>query len=422
MTGPDLPVVDLDFTGQPPIPDEGIRRANELMASGRLFRYGEVASLDDGSADDGDGGSDVAALEAEFAALVGRRYCVAFNSCGASLAAALMAVGVGRDEPVLMNAFTLAPVPGAVVHAGGSPVFVGVNPDYRIDLDDLAAAAERSGARVLMLSHMRGHVADMDAVGEEADALGLTVVEDCAHTMGATWRGRPTGTFGDVGCFSTQSFKHVNSGEGGLLVTDDEDVAARAVLLSGSYMLYAQHGAAPPPEVVERHRYTTPNLSMRMSALAAAVVRPQLALIDDRVATWNERHDLLAGLLDADDRIRLPERPDGEGAAPSSIQFSVHGPDGGPPDHDAMAAWLDVAAEHGVHVKWFGRDEPVGFTSRYDHWRYADEQVLHATSRVLAGLCDLRIPLAMTPDHCRDVAAVVRGALDRAGLPPVRPG
>ncbi|MDP6943972.1 MAG: aminotransferase, partial [Myxococcota bacterium] len=79
--------------------------------------------------------------------------------------------------------------------------------------------------------------------------------------------------------------------------------------------------------------------------MAAAVVRPQLALIDDRVATWNERHDLLAGLLDADDRIRLPERPDGEGAAPSSIQFSVRGPDGGPPDHDAMAAWLDVAAE-----------------------------------------------------------------------------
>ena len=146
----------------------------------------------------------------------------------------------------------------------------------------------------------------MDAGLDAADALGLVVVEDCAHTMGATWRGRPTGTFGAVGCFSTQSFKHVNSGEGGLLATDDEDVAARAVLLSGSYMLYAQHGAAPPDEVVERHRFTTPNLSMRMSALAAAVVRPQLALLDERAALWNARYDLLAGLLDADPRIRLP--------------------------------------------------------------------------------------------------------------------
>ena len=411
MTVPsiDLPTVDLDFTAQPPIPEEGIRRANELMASGRLFRYGESSA----------GESDVAALEAEFAALLGRRYCVAFNSCGASLAAALMALGLERDEPVLMNAFTLAPVPGAVVHAGGSPVFVGATPDYRIDLDDLAAAAERSGARFLMLSHMRGHVADLDAVAAAADAYGLTVVEDCAHTMGATWRGRPTGTFSAVGCFSTQSFKHVNSGEGGLLVTDDEDVAARAVLLSGSYMLYAQHGAAPPEGVVERHRYSIPNLSMRMSALAAAIVRPQLPLLDERVATWNDRYDRLAELLEADPRIRLPIRPDGEGAAPSSIQFSVLGPDGGAPDHDAMAGWLSVAADHGVHIKWFGRDEPVGFTSRYDHWRYADEQVLHATSAVLAGLCDLRIPLCMTSDHCRDVAAVVRGALDLAGVEPV---
>ena len=107
----DLPRVNLDFTEQPPIPEAGIRRAGELMASGRLFRYGETGAA----------GSDVAGLEDDFATLVGRRFCVAFNSCGASLAAALMAIGVERDEPVLMNAFTLAPVPGAVGPAGGGP-------------------------------------------------------------------------------------------------------------------------------------------------------------------------------------------------------------------------------------------------------------------------------------------------------------
>ena len=83
--------------------------------------------------------------------------------------------------------------------------------------------------------------------------------------MGATWRGRPTGTFGAVGCFSTQTFKHANSGEGGLLVTDDDDIAARAILLSGSYMLYEQHGAAPTNEVFARHHHTTPNWSMRVT-------------------------------------------------------------------------------------------------------------------------------------------------------------
>ena len=207
-----------------------------------------------------------------------------------------------------MNAFTLAPVPGAIVHAGADPVFVGITPDYHIDLVDLRAAAQRSGARFLLLSHMRGHITDMDRLMDVATDLGLTVIEDCAHTMGAGWSDRPTGTFGTAACFSTQTFKHVNSGEGGLLVTDDDDIAARAILSSGSYMLHEQHGTTPPPEVIERHRYTTPNLSMRMSAFAAAVARPQLALLGERAEIWNDRYRRLAELLSADPRIDVPAR------------------------------------------------------------------------------------------------------------------
>ncbi len=392
----ELPSITLDFTEQPPIPDAGIARANELLNSGRLFRYGETGS----------GELDVARLESDFADSVGRRYCVAFNSCGASLAAGLLAAGLERGEPVLMNAFTLAPVPGAVVHAGGEPVFVGINPNYQIDLNDLRAAAERSGARFLMLSHMRGHITDMDELTAVAAELDLTIVEDCAHTMGAGWAGRPSGTFGVVGCFSTQTFKHINSGEGGLLVTDDDDIAARAILLSGSYMLYGQHGTVPPPEVIERHRYTTPNFSMRMSALAAAVVHPQLARLEDRAAVWNDRYRRLAERLNVDPSIHVPERHVDEHYVASSIQFSVDGL-----DEDAMCRWVELAGSHGVNVKWFGRPEPVGFTSRFDHWRYADEQSLQATAAVLGGLCDMRIPLAMTADDCEVVVEIIRGAI-----------
>lgn len=394
-----LPTIDLDFTEPPPVPASGIRRAEALLTSGRLFRYGET----------GAGSADVAELEAAFAARVGRRFCVAFNSCGASLAAALLALDVGPGTPVLMNAFTLAPVPGAIAHAGGTPVFVGITPDYRIDVDDLRRAAERSGARILLLSHMRGHVADLDRVLAVADELALSVIEDCAHTMGASWRGRPTGTFGTIGCFSTQTFKHVNSGEGGLLVTDDPDIAARTILSSGAYMLHAQHGTPAPPEAVERHRATTPNLSMRMSALAAAVARPQLDLLDERAAIWNDRYRRLAAALDADPGIRLPVRPAGEEPVPSSIQFSVAGC-----DEACMESWLAVAAAHGVPVKWFGRAEPVGFTSRFDHWRFAGEQALVETRAVLATLCDVRIPLSMTIEDCTTVATIIRGALARA--------
>ncbi len=391
-----IPTLELDFTEQPPIPEAGIARANELMTSGRLFRYGETSA----------GELDVAEFESAYAELVGRKYCVAFNSCGASLAAGLMAAGVGHGDKVLMNAFTLAPVPGSIAHAGAEPVFVGITPDYLIDIDDLRVAAERSGARYLMLSHMRGHIADMDAVMDAADELGLTVIEDCAHTMGASWRGKPSGTFGAVGCFSTQTFKHINSGEGGLLVTDDDDIAARAILLSGSYMLYGQHGTPPPAEAFERNRFTTPNLSMRMSALAASVARPQLELLPERAAIWNERYAELAELLAADAHIYIPERHPDEQYVASSIQFTVE-----ELDESQMAEWVALAADHGVSIKWFGRPEPVGFTSRFDHWRYADEQMLRPTTEVLSGLCDMRIPLHMTADDCRTAATIIRAAL-----------
>ncbi len=389
----ETPHIELDFTAQEPLPQPAIARANELMASGKLFRYGETTA----------GENDAAELEAEFAALVGAKFCVAMNSCGASLAAALIAAGVERGDQVMMNAFTLAPVPGAVAHAGAEPVFVGITSSYHIDLDDLRRAAETTGSKWLLLSYMRGHICDMDDVMALCAELDVTVIEDCAHTMGAAWNGQPSGTFGVAGCFSTQSFKHANSGEGGLLVTNDEDLAARAILLSGSYMLYEQHGARPAPEVFDRHRFHMPNFSMRMSGLAAALARPQLALLPDRARRWNELYVQLATGIGAIEGITVPERNEREGYVASSIQFTVDDPTN-------MAAFITFAKDHGVAIKWFGADDPVGFTSRFDHWRYAPEQSLASTQQILAGLCDMRIPLTMTTQQAADIVEIIAAA------------
>lgn len=387
--------LDLDFTGQEPLPPQAVDRANDLMGSGKLFRYGEHGGEQ----------ADAARLEEEFAALVGRKYCVAFNSCGASLAAALMAAGVERDDRVMVNAFTLAPVPGSIVHAGAEPVFVDITTRYHIDLDSLRARHAETGARWLLLSYMRGHIPDMGQLMAVCDELGITVIEDCAHTMGAGWDGQLTSSFGVAGCFSTQTFKHVNSGEGGLLVTDDEDIAARAVLLSGSYMLFEQHGARPETAVFERHQPTMPNLSMRMSALSAALVRPQLALLGQRADTWNRRYDELASQLGAIDGVRLPERDPKEQYVASSIQFNV--------DHPDVGAFVEAAMSAGVALKWFGAEHPRGFTSRSDHWRYAPEQPLPQAALVLDSLIDMRIPLAMTSGQVTMIAAIVADALER---------
>lgn len=386
--------VDLDFIGQDPLPPAAVSRAVELMGSGKLFRYGES----------GGDQADAALLEAEFAGLLGTKFCVAFNSCGASLAAALIAAGVERDEPVMMNAFTLAPVPGAVEHAGAKHVFIDITNEYHIDLDDLRRQHDLTGSKWLLLSYMRGHIPNLDDVFSVCDGLGVSVIEDCAHTMGGSWDGKPTGTFGLAGCFSTQTFKHANSGEGGLLVTDDEDLAAKATLLSGSYMLYGQHGAGPSAEVFERHRLTTPNFSMRMSALGAALVRPQLGMLDERAAVWNARYSQLADRLVELEGVRIPMRDHREQFVASSIQFNL-------PHHDDIAGVVGRAGEMGVPLKWFGAEEPVGFTSRFDHWRYADEQSVPNAGAVLSTMLDMRIPLAMTMAQADQIADVIESAI-----------
>ena len=252
------------FTQQEPIPEDAIEAAVAVMRSGRLHRYNTLA---------GEAG-EAALLEKEFAELTGAKYCVATGSGGIAITTALRAVGVQPGDPVLTNAFTLAPVPGAIAAVGARPIYAEVTESLVIDLDDLEAKIGQ--ARVLLLSHMRGHLCDMDRLMAICDAAGVKVVEDCAHTMGAAWNGQISGRQGLAGCYSTQTYKHVNSGEGGFMVTDDAEVAARAIILTGSYMLYGKHLAAPGPEVFERVKYDTPNVSGRMDNLRAAILRPQL--------------------------------------------------------------------------------------------------------------------------------------------------
>ncbi len=379
------------FTQQEPIPEEGIAAALEVMRHGRLHRY----NLAPGEA------GEVALLEEEFAAFTGARYALAVASGGYALSTALRALGVGPGDRVLSNAFTLAPVPGAIAAVGARPVFVGVTERLTIDLADLEAKAGM--ADVLLLSHMRGHIADMDRLMAICEAAGVTVVEDCAHTMGAAWRGVPSGRHGRVGCYSTQTYKHMNAGEGGLLVTDDDEVMARAVILSGSYMLYDRHRAAPPEEVFARVKYDTPNISGRMDNLRAAILRPQLRRLPEQCAAWTARYRTVEEGLRGTPGLTVIERAAKESFVGSSIQV-------------LLLDWADAAIEEvvarckarGVELKWFGGPEPVGFTSRYDSWRYAASDPMPETDRILRGILDMRLPLTFSLADCAQIARIIR--------------
>lgn len=379
------------FTQQEPLSDAAIEAALAVMRHGRLHRYNiEAGEL-----------GEAALLEQEFAAQLGAKYCLAVASGGYALATALRAVGVKTDDRVLTNAFTLAPVPGAIASLGAEPVFVDVTEDLVIDLDDLAAKAGQ--ARVLMLSHMRGHLCDMDRLIQICDDSDITVIEDCAHTMGAAWNGVASGRHGAVGCYSCQTYKHVNSGEGGLLITDDEDIAARAILLSGSYMLFERHLAAPDPSVFERIKYDTPNISGRMDNLRAAILRPQLKDLDTQVERWNERYSCVETGLRDTPGLRVIERPEAETYVGSSVQFLLLDWSA-----DKVQDVLHRCAARGVELKWFGAPEPAAFTSRYDNWHYAPSQSLPQSDRILAGILDMRVPLTFSLADCAQIARIIR--------------
>ncbi len=385
------------FTQQEPIGECSIGRAIEVLRSGRLHRY----NLSQGEE------SEASLLEREFAALLGVKYCLACASGGYAIHLALRSAKVRAGEPVLTNAFTLSPVPGAIHNAGARPVLVEVTRDLTIDLEDLERKIVSSRSRLLLLSHMRGHIADMDALVSLLDEKGVGLIEDCAHTMGGSWNGRPSGTFGLAACFSTQTYKHINSGEGGLLTTDDAHLMARAIVHSGSYMLYERHGAAPPAAVFEEVRLETPNYSGRMDNLRAAILRPQLAMLEQSCRRWNERYARIEQALRGIEDLYLPRRRAKEGFVGSSIQFLIERRS----DED-IRRFLAACLERGVELKWFGDLNPSGYTSRHQSWRYIEEQFLPKTDAVLLGLCDRRIPLTFSIEDCALIGALIKEAFE----------
>lgn len=393
-------VFSKSFTQQEALSEASIEAAVAVMRSGRLHRYNLV---------EGEKG-DTALLEQEFAGFLGVPYALACASGGYALQLALRACGLRAGDKVLCNAFTLSPVPGSIHAAGGDAVLVDILEDTTVSPEDLERAARESGARYFVLSHMRGHIGDMEAIVAVCNAYGIVLIEDCAHTMGAAYCGRPSGTFGKVGCFSTQTYKHLNSGEGGLLSTEDPEVMRRAVILSGSYMLYDRHLVAPEPEGFSDVRMMMPNCSGRMDNLRAAILRPQLAELRERKARWNALYQRLEAGLSALAPVQTIPRPPHEDFVGSSIQFHLP-----TLEHAVIARFIVNCEARGIPLKWYGKALPEDYTSRYDSWGYLLTcRALPNADRILATLCDLRLPLTFDLKDCDEIVRLMGDAMEQA--------
>ncbi len=263
---------------QPLIGREEQEAVLEVLASGHLAQ-----------------GPRVTAFERAFAQYIGTRHAVAVASGTAALVVALQAHGVGPGDEVVTTPFSFVATATSILACGARPVFADVDPD---DLNLDPEAVERAlspRTKAVIAVHLYGHPARIEELAELCRRRGLALIEDAAQAHGAAHRGRRVGSFG-TGCFSFYPTKNMTTGEGGMITTDDEEVAVRARQIR-------DHGQS------SRYRHDLFGLNWRMTDLAAAIGLAQLAKLEP----WNERRIRNAAVLSEGLRgVRTPRTREGD--------------------------------------------------------------------------------------------------------------
>lgn len=249
----------------------------EMREASRVLRGGV---LTDASME---GGPNVREFEDAARRFLGSSYAVAVNSGTAALQAALHALGIGKGDEVLVPSFTFVATVSAVVAAGAKPVFVDIDRRYTMDPEDLEKKIGRRSKAVIPV-HLYGNVARVEEICRIADERGLRVIEDAAQSMGSTYRKKQSGTFGDVGCFSLYPAKVVTAGEGGLVVTDSED-------LYDELRLVRNHG------MMRGYDSRTFGLNLRMPEVNAAIAKVQMRRLPSFLGRRRANAKTLSGLL-----------------------------------------------------------------------------------------------------------------------------
>ena len=220
-------------------------------------------------------------FEDGFSKRVGRRFGIAVTSGSTALEAAVAALGMGKGDEVVMPTFTIISCAAAIVRAGAKPILIDSDPlTWNMDIDQLQERLqdeiERQGnnrIKAIMVVHIYGLPVDMDPVIELANKYGLMVIEDAAEVQGQTYKGRPCGSFGELSCFSFYPNKHITTGEGGMIVTDDGRLADRCRSLRN--LCFLPH---------QRFLHEELGWNFRMTNLQAAIGIAQLERLDEHVA------------------------------------------------------------------------------------------------------------------------------------------
>jgi perosamine synthetase len=240
----------------------------------------------------------VAEFERRFAAAVGRRHGVAVCNGSAAIEAAVAALGIGPGDEVIMPSFTIISCAAPVVRAGAVPVLLDADPATWNMVVEQVERRITPRTRAIIAVHIYGLPVDMDPLLRLAAGRGIPVIEDAAEMHGQTYRGRPCGSLGDLSIFSFYPNKHVTTGEGGMVVTDDDALADRCRGLRN--LCFQPHG----PRFVHEEL----GWNFRMTNLQAAVGLAQLDRLDEFVARKRAMGELYTSLLADVPGLRLPLR------------------------------------------------------------------------------------------------------------------
>ena len=239
-----------------------------------------------------DGGKNVQEFEKQVCSLVKSKYAIAVNSGTAALQAALYALDIKSGDEVLLPSFTFVATANSIVSVGAKPVFVDIRKDnYTMNPDDLARKITKK-TKAIMPVHLYGNVAYIDEILEIANKKNIPVIEDAAQSMGSTYKGKQTGNFSEMGCFSLYAAKVMTSGEGGVITTSDEKLREKLLMIRN-------HGMV--------HGYDTRilGLNLRLPEINAAIAKIQMKKLSGFLQKRAQNAKMLTELLQGAD-ITLP--------------------------------------------------------------------------------------------------------------------
>ncbi len=334
----------------------------------------------------------VAEFEKKFAEYIGTKYALAVSSGSAAVRVALAALGIGPGDEVITQGFTFVATVEAILESGATPVIAEVDKSLNLDPEDFRAKIT-SRTKAVIPVHMLGAPARMDEITEIAREHGLPVLEDSCQACGSSYKGKKTGTLGAIGCYSFDYVKTITTGEGGMVVTDDEDLYLRA-----SY--YHDHG--------HEHRTDVPRgkdskgmigFNYRMNELQGALGIVQLGRLDYVLSQQRKNKKQIKDGISSRKDIEFRYLPDEEGDGGDTLIFFL--------ENSEKAQELEkILTEKGIGTKILPSAMDWHYAGRWHHMKgkiKPDGEPLEKTGELLNRAIAIPISVYMTQKEIQKI-------------------